>query len=213
MELNRREFIKRFGYTWVSLLVFDGLSIAEEIPEQEEAKLILPTLEEITALLSKTPQEILEPSVKRGLIKKFGYTRQTTTEEFYRFLNDGFNDQFVFIFADTDMDTIKKNKGFKTDNLNAGAAIVFYYSAKNLQNSDVACIFLEFTDFYGEQHWNRAKLTFQNRLEGLPSYVEFVRKNESYIFADITGTSLRDPEKILKYIPLYVDDFRKRTSK
>ncbi len=212
MGISRRDFIKVLGYSGLGLLLYNNILKTEENPTREETKLILPTLEEITEMFSKTPQEILGPAINDDLIKKFRYTRQTTIKEFYRFLNENFKENIVFVYINANKNSFE-NKGFRITPLSAGAAIVFYYSAKNLQNSDVACIFLEFTDFYGEQHWNRAKLTFQNRLEGLPSYAEFVRKNENYVFADITGTSLKDPEKILKYIYLYVDDFRKRTSK
>ena len=85
----------------------------------------------------------------------------------------------------------------------------------NLQKSktDVGFLFLELTDFYGDENWNRLKALFDNRLKTFPSYVEFIREEGNYEFEDIKDSSMREPELILKYIKILSKHYAKESLK
>jgi len=186
-----------------------------------ETEIIKPSLEEIAELMSKFPQEVLKPTIDKGYIKKFEYTRQTTSKDFYKFLNSNFQNKIMFIYMHMDEDTVKKNiwgeRSRFDKRLGAGSATIFLYTMLNLRKSksDIGFLFLELTDFHGEENWKRLYNSFNNKLTGFPSYIEFILndKTMNYKFSDITESSMREPNVILEWISDLVTDYKKRTSK
>lgn len=187
---------------------------------ETEREIIKPSLEEITEYLKKDHNEILQSAINEGILKKFDYRRQTSPEDFYRFLNSNFQNKIVFVYMEPDEETDKKNiwdeKSTFDERLSAGSATVFLYTMLNLRksNSNVGFLFLELSDFYGEENWRRLRMMVNNKLRGgFPSYIEFIKEKDGYRFGGLTGSSQRDPETILEWIEDYVEDYRKRTSK
>jgi len=192
-----------------------------EKPVETEREIIKPSLEEIIGLLKESHHSIFAQEIKNGDIKKFEYTRQTAPEDFYRFLNGNFQNKIVFVYLHWDEETKKKNIWGKTstfdERLAAGSATIFLYTMLNLRksNSDVGFLFLELRDFYEEENWKRLYNSFNNKLTGFTSYIEFILddKTMNYKFSDITESSMREPKIILEWISDLVTDYRKRVSK
>lgn len=208
MEIDRRDFLISIGAGLVSLL-FGRRIIAEE------QEIIKPSLEEITELLPKWPQIILQPAVEKGEIKKFDYTNKTTSEEFYKFL-DRFSNERVFGFLHIDNLTVRKNKdhwikGKSTDDLNvsSASAIVFLYLSKNLKKEDIGFFFLNLKDFYGIENWRELRKIFNSKGLDIPSFVEYVKEKGKYKLIEIGSCGLF-PEDIIKYIKLNVEEYSKR---
>ena len=145
MEITRRHFVLGGMSGLASLLLPESLIAKEGEP------LVLPTLEEITALMSKEPKDILKPAIERGEIKEFEYTRQTKPEDVYKFLRKEFHNKIVFVYlctneednlydpeVDTDGTTLDRRYG-------RGPAITFLYTKLNLEkvNPDVGFLFFE----------------------------------------------------------------------
>ena len=130
MEEDRRNFLISTGAGLVSLL-FERQITAEE---QGTKEIIMPSLEEITKLLSQPYNEILGSLVKEGKVKKFEYTNKTTPEEFYKSLKLLENNLIFGYF------TTGKNVDAKIINndqeLNSGSAIIFLYTLLNLKKSN-----------------------------------------------------------------------------
>ncbi len=214
MELNRRDFL-RLGIGGLSSLVLEQNLFTEET----KPGIITPSLEEITGFLSKNHNTILEPEIENGRIKKFEYKRQTRSDDVYSFLNRNFKNKIVFVYLEMDNKTDNKNIWGKEatgdERLASGSATVFLYTMLNLQKSktDVGFLFLELTDFYGDENWNRLKALFDNRLKTFPSYVEFIREEGNYEFEDIKDSSMREPELILKYIKILSKHYAKESLK
>jgi len=183
--------------------------------EVEDKEVIKPSLEEIAELLSKTPQEILQPSVDIGLIKKFEYTKQTKPEEFYKFLK-GFDNKIIFGVVYIDRKTFKRNPDFLTSEgthdskVSSASAIVFNYINRNLENnSKVGFFFLELNDFYGEESWRRLYKTFNIKSLDIPSWAEYKKEGENYKLIDFGSAGIL-PEDIGKYIELNVKEYSKK---
>ena len=169
MIIDRRDFLISTGTGLVSLL-FGRQTIANE------QEIVMPPLEEITRLLPRTPQEILDPAIVKGGIKKFSYTHKTKPEEFYEFLNR-FDKQRVFGFIFYDDLTDDKNKKYKNfwmdgkgnEETASASAIVFLYLSKNLKGKDIGFFFLELKDFYGEENWRELYKIFNIKRLSIPS--------------------------------------------
>ena len=197
-----------------SLLVENNLNAEEyKLKENKETQIIKPTLEEITTLLSKTPQEILEPAIKGGGIKKFEYTMNTTPEDFYKFLNNQKGNNKIFIFLYLDQTTPIKNnwKRFSGRDVSSASATVFYYISINLRKRgiDYAYVFFEIVDFYGRSNWEKLHKMFNVNEIDFPSWAEFVKRKDNYKLNEIGSAGILS-EDIIKYIELNVEEYSKK---
>ena len=208
MEEDRRNFLISTGAGLVSLL-FERQITAEE---QGTKEIIMPSLEEITKLLSQPYNEILGSLVKEGKVKKFEYTNKTTPEEFYKSLKLLENNLIFGYF------TTGKNVDAKIINndqeLNSGSAIIFLYTLLNLKksNSDVKFIYIEINDFYGEENWRELLGLFDRKRIDFPSFVEFKYDNGRHRISDVVLAGTKNPKLISVWIDGLVKDYRKRSS-
>jgi len=144
-----------------------------------ETEIIKPSLEEIAELMSKFPQEVLKPTIDKGYIKKFEYTRQTTSKDFYKFLTS-FNNERLFGFICIDESSVNKNKDVwvrdrGTSNLKTGSnsAMVFIYLNRNLKDkADIGFFYFELKDFYGVENWKGLYKTFDIKSLSIPCIVK-----------------------------------------
>jgi len=217
MEIDRREFISWTGKGLIAISLADLVSFMPETKADPSEAIVLPTLEEITALMSKEPSEILKPAIERREIKKFEYTRQTKPEDFYKFLRDNFQNQIVFAYICGDIDTGKTKEFDDTKNstydmaFGSGAAITFLYTQMNLKNrtSGVGFLFIELKVFHGTKNWAGLMNLFNVRRMGIPSVADFKRTSEGYELIGIEDTGLKEPNKILKHIKSWTDYYSK----
>ena len=184
-----------------------------------ESEIIKPSLEEIARLIEKFPAEILKEEINNGNIKKFEYTRQTTNNDFYKFINKNFNNRVLFLYVATDDPLclrIERDRWAKESTFNqkaiSGAAISFLYINKNLQerNKDVGFLFFELKDFRGDEMWAKVKKLFNwDRVE-FPSYAEFNKDSRGrYKFEKIGGCGVKSPNKIHESINWGIDRYTK----
>lgn len=205
MEITRRDFVLGGMGGLASLLLPNSL-IANE-----GESIVLPTLEEITNLMSKEPVEILKPAIDKGEIKKFEYTRQTKPDDFYGFLRKEFQNKIVFVYLCTNEKDAFYDKGVDTINsthdnsFGRGPAITFLYTKLNLEkvNLNVGFLFFEINNIHGGE---KGLLDLFNvRRMGIPSTAEFKKTSEGYELVGIADTGFKEPDKILKHIQLWVD--------
>ena len=185
-----------------------------------ESEIIKPSLEEIAKLIEKLPAEILKDAIEKGDIKKFEYTRQTTNNDFYKFINKNFNNRVLFLYVATDdpLCLRERERLAKGSTLNlkgfSGAAISFLYISRNLKqrNKDVGFLFFEEKGLYGDGDWQRlARLFSLTDIIEFPSYAEFNKdSNGRYKFEKIDGCGVKTPEVILRSINGVVNYFSKR---
>ena len=207
MELSRRDFV--FG----GIGGLASLLLPKSLIAKEGEPIVLPTLEEITALMSKEPNEILKSAIEKGEIKKFEYTRQTAPEDFYEFLNKKFKNKVVFVYLctneeDNSYDPEVDVNGSTLDiKYGRGPAITFLYTKLNLEkeNPNVGFLFFEIININGEDDWRRLHNLFNVRRMGIPSTAEFKKTSEGYELVDIADTGFKEPSKILRHIKLWVD--------
>ena len=195
------------------LLTSPALTGLASLVFADEENITLPSSEEIKELLLKSPREILQLAIKEGSIKEFVYTRQTTPNDFYKFLNK-FDNQRVFGFIYPDKLTYEKTDwtegvGTGDERIGSASAIVFLYLNKNLKGKDIGFFFLELKDFYGEENWRKFRKIFNIKGISIPSLAEYVRKEGEYKLIEIGSCGLF-PEDIHKYIKLNVEEYSKK---
>lgn len=194
----------------------DNLAMkSEEIVEQSSKRIIKPTLEEITTLLSLHHSKILEEGIKNWGIKKFEYKNKSSPEELHKFLRENFKNKILLTYVNGDDQTQNKNKwavNTSDESLSAGGAIGFLYASFNLNNNqNIGFLFIELRDFLGD--WNRFSKLFniEPKSLGFPFIAEFKRNsNGDYIFAELALCSTKTPDKIYKNIDLLVDEYSKK---
>jgi len=194
----------------------DNLAMSEKRQEIENSeglqkKIIKPTLEEITNLLSQHHSKILERNNK---IKKLGYINESSPEELYKFLKENFQNKILLAYVNGDDQTQNKNIWCKDstfdERLSAGGAIGFLYATINLHsNLDIGFLFIELKNFTG--NWNEVGKLFNTKDLGFPFIAEFKMGNSgNYIFIELACCSTDQPEHIYKNIDLLVNEYSQK---